>query len=569
MSTTLRVEDGAASATPSMGLNKAYVIGGIVTVLLIGGGVVWYFFFRGKGNPPTPPDTPGDLKDWTSRSGYVGSLDPVSCQPGNEGLLCTNGNSYGVCRRLTQSPTAGEVACVTPGANDPQTGYDCAKSCHDNQSFRAMFHASDGPGSNKGSGPNFESNICLCYGQPKTLWDRCVLDKDDKGWTLWSTPDHQKDCDSTGIYAVPDIIKGIDGITPVEPVSVPSVAACQVEVNGRVNDDTLAYAVYDSKSRTCYVKTDDPSKNLFHDCSYDMRNSPVRGQYSLVSSESNIDKLVQNKCPNVKPITYYGQLPDYYLRATTASLAGVTNPGGADCSKACAVLDNNWGFPQFARPAFTWDGSTCTCYDFPAAKVGDLNPPKKDADVWRCAFWTEPKPEGKQLYVRNDPTDHLCPYDDPGSLPDELANCNHDGSIAPIGRNQHDKCEAPQSAQVCNQIWDGGDEGHYYCAYSDENWTPQGSNGMNCAGQCIPAPEICVDNATAHCRYATDCESSIYCDPDDAPCTHLVLARCKPWVGILGSPCGGAADCKKGRVCEEFKKQDGYPHDCKICQLPQ
>ncbi len=46
MSTVVRLDTDAASATPSKGMNKAYLIGGIMTVLIVGGGVVWYFFIR-------------------------------------------------------------------------------------------------------------------------------------------------------------------------------------------------------------------------------------------------------------------------------------------------------------------------------------------------------------------------------------------------------------------------------------------------------------------------------------------------------------------------------------------
>jgi hypothetical protein len=528
-----------------------------------------------------PPDSPGDFKNWTHRSGYVGSLDAVVCETGKEGLLCkTTDNHYGVCRRLTQSPTgsSGQVSCVQPGPNEPQNDKDCAQSCSGNQGWRAMFHAKESARSNAGDDPVFDSNICLCYGEPKTEWDRCVLDKDDKGWTLWSSPEHQKDCDSSGVYTVKDIIKGVDGVTPTDAVYVPNEEACSVEVKGRWQSDQLAYAVFDAKYNVCYLKTDDPNVNPFHDCITDMMKTDHPNQFVLLSKDSDIDRLKENTtCPQVTPITYYGQLPDYYLRKQTATGLSTT-ASAADCAAACAVVDNGgpqvYDFPLYSRPAFTWEGDTCNCYDFPG--VDNSSKGKTAADVWRCAYWTGDKPAGKQLYVRTE--NHLRPFDDLTILKNikELDNCNHDGSKAPIylGTDPTVKCR-DGSDPVCNQQYDGTDEGHYFCTYSAQNWTPQSNNAFNCAKACKADanPEICVDNAAAECGFSRFC-NEMPCNPGDDECDPplaLTQARCKPWRGIQGSPCKDNSDCaaNSNLQCLPFPQNDPKNRkQCKLCQIP-
>ena len=538
----LRVESGEPPAATPGKSSAVYVVGGIVCVLLIGG-VAWYFYNRSKDGKGPSPDTPGDFKSWTSRSGYVGSLEPVDCGPGKEGLLCEDDGAYGVCRRLAGGSPA-NVVCVKPGPKDPSSDRDCALACSGSGGWRAMFHAKDSAqgGRKSRDGPTFDSDICLCFGEPKTQWDRCVLDKDDRGWTLWSTPTNQKDCDSEGIFAIGGVVKGVDGVTPVETIAVPNSLACQVEVKGRMQTDPLAYAVFDPKSGNCYLKTDDPIQNPFGGC-VDVVDRTV--PYQLISQESSFDdQSKKTRCPNVKSIPYYGQLPDYYLRAAGVTFPQSSNtPTGADCAAACAdmtVVES--GAPKYARPAFTWDDGKCVCYDFPGA-------PLPDKDVWRCAFYTGTRPEAKQLFVRLE--DALRPYDDSSKLPPVLGVCEHDGSIPPINMGPDPKaCPlGPQDQEVCNKIWDGSDQGHYYCAYSKNHWTTLLGNAMNCSEN-RPDPEICVDNKAVECQFG-----GVY--------------RCTTDRGMQGSPCDNVSlSCAAGLQCLHYPQQSGDPDQCTVCQFP-
>jgi len=549
MSTVVKLED-APSGGKDGGPSKALFVGGLLAVLLVGGVATWYFLHR-RGKSPPSPDNPGDLKDWTSRSGYVGSLEPTVCAVGKEGLLCTvpDKNAYGVCRRL---PGTNDVACVQPAPSEAPTGRDCATSCHASQGWRALYHPKDARP--QGTGLTFDSNICLCYTQPATQWDRCVLDKDDRGWTLWSTPQHQQDCNVDSVIASPGFAMGVVGATPQEAVATPDLRACQAEVAGRLADDPLAYAVFDGDSKTCNVKTDDPSKNPFPACVYQNATNKY-----VVSTKTADELGGMQSCPSVQAIPYYGQLPDYYLNMVQPSLAGVQNPSAVDCSKACSQMDNTWGYPAFARPAFTWEDSKCSCYDFPSAPNEQLG--KSAADVWRCA-WSDPqkpKPDAKVLYVRNLDTDPLSPYHENSALPKELENCNHDGSKALFKRGQNDDCSqaGKQTVEVCNQIWDGTDTGHYYCAYSDSNWVPNTGNGMDCTNWYTQEPDMCVDNAVAGCKVK-----------EIAQQPQTTIARCKSYSGIKGSICGDGptGGCKDGLQCKDWTDAKGNVMDCKVCQ---
>jgi hypothetical protein len=421
-----------------------------------------------------------------------------------------------------------------------------------------MFHAKDSAlmESKSRNDPAFDSDICLCYGEPKTQWDRCVLDSDDRGWTLWSTPDHQKGCDSAGIFAVQGVVKGVDGQTPVEAVAVPNSLACQVEVKGRIQTDPLAYAVFDPKSSNCYLKTDDPKQNPFGDCIVSVN----AGESQLISQESSLDDLKAKwsdlPCPEVKSISYYGQLPDYYLRANGVTFPQMSRiPTGADCAKACADMKVMDGLqnPVYARPAFTWDEGTCTCYDFPGADA-------RAQDVWRCAYYTGDRPEAKQLFVRTEPW--LCPYNDSKKLPPVLENCDHDGSTHTffLGHNAPpNTCalHAPQNSYVCNKIYDGSDDdGDYYCAYSDKHWTPLLGNAMNCS-QKGPDPEVCVDN------------KAVACGPPPKFGEIHDIYRCTTDRGMQGSPCDDHAPCAPGLECLWYPQfGDSDPHKCRLCQFP-
>ncbi len=565
MSTVVRVDDGAAPAASSQGTSRILVVGGILAILAIAGGAVWYFLIRKRTPAPPPSDSPGNFKDWVPKAGYVGSLETVKCAEGDEGLLCENGKSYGVCRQLTGNPSGQKTVCVTPSPTEPQTDQDCAKACSNNGGWRALFHTKDAPQGKLRSRDDlaFDSNICLCYGEPKTFWDRCVpKNQDDKGWKLWSTPDHQKECDRTGLFAVQGYTKGTDGITPTETIHVPNLEACKVEVAGRLMNDNKAYAVYDSASNSCYVKTDDPEKNTFHDCTF---HGTELQNMQLVSKLNEDDLKNLTVCPSVKAIQYHGKLPDYFLQAAVypnvkpPNTSSATEPSAADCGNACATMDNTYGLPWYSRPAFTWEDSTCTCYDFPGSK-------QDDKDVWRCAYWggdPENPPPAKVLYVRNSKTDPLYPFDDNSVLPNVLVNCNDDGSVQPPRANGKDcdnfTCTGAQDQKTCNMIHDdSGDVPHCYCMYSQNNWTARGGNAMFC-NKCEARPDICVDGTAVILTYADNCDSNQTCGADECAndlcaneCQVPVVARCTSANKIQGSPCGLDSDCneKNGLYCD-------------------
>jgi len=547
---TLAPEDAAPQGKGKL------IFWGLGALLIVAAGIAVYFLvIKKQGSAaPAPTDSQGKLADWKSRDGYVGNVDPVEASNCAAGQLCKMPGSSpasGTCQLLTTSgsppgfksgasaaPTSA-YGCVSIVPGQPgwaKNGQDCAASCYANGDFWALY--------------NGATNACLC--RPRTdktsYWDRCVLPGDSKGWEVWSSPEHQKDCDVSGINAYQGVWKGIgDSIVPPIAKIPTTLEGCKTEIKGRIGGgDTRSYGVFDGRSGFCYVKTDDPGTNPFWEC----KNSDSSLPLFLVTDNQDLDSITGlPDCPQVAMIKVKGDkaLPQKYLRAQTVKAQGATS-----CLNACAVFDTNGNDPTTMgpKPAATWNGSDCTCYDFPS-NAANLE--------WACQYNSDPTAENTlPLYVRTGADDPLGV----SNVPETLKDCKHDPAKVPDpvkdpacdpqGLFVHDCAKSIQSdcqysMETCNR-----------CRYlhGEGSYIPMWGNALDCSGSSgsnAKGPGSCISNV-----------SPLMCNG---------RARCGG-APMLGGPCvvgTGGQYCPKNTTCYSIQGRPGHNNDdaddeCGACQ---
>lgn len=522
-------------------------------LVLVGAGVAVYFFVIKKKNTsaPTPVDSQGALKDWVSKSGYVGSVDPVDCTKDTIGQPCkTKDSSTGACQLLKAASSPGaqsgndsyECLKLAPGqAGWAATEQDCAKTCYGNGDFWALY--------------NGKTNACVGRKPSGNYWDRCVpKSAADGNWTVNSLPDNQKDCD-TDINVIQGVWKGIgDGIVPpTAVVQVNDLSGCQAETKARLPSDAKTYGVYDDKRKTCFVKTDDPSKNPFWECIWGKQDS-TSSMYLV--TDQGIDKVLEEpQCIPVAAIPVKGNLPRAYLRekppdaGTLKLFPNNTDVGAIACLRACGNFDaTNQNLPEIGpRSAVVWDPAgargNCLCYDYPENEV-----------TWKCQYEPEDTaPTQQTLYVRNDTNDPLgIKVPSPYSLPP----CPHDPDGAGTPHDPDNSCMPPVTVSVCSKkLPDDPSQDLYQCAWNDiPEFIPMWGNASQCSDQPF-TKDACISETTP-----VDC----YGD----------TLRCGPDTPRLGGPCSigsGKKNCPQGNgwstVCYTVGGHADSDYECGACDF--
>ena len=542
------------------------IVWGVGVLLLVATGVIVYVLIKKPSPAPPPTDSQGKLADWKRRDGYVGSVDPVECTKDSAGQQCQKNGAAGTCQLLktprspgiasgaSPGPTASYdcVAAVPGGPGWAANGQDCAAACYASGNYWALF--------------NSGKNTCVC--RPKldeiSFWDRCVpKNVDNLGWEVWSSPEHQQDCDSS-VNAIPGVWKGIAAIPPIATFKTGTVQGCQTEIKGRLGADADSYGVFDKSTGSCYVKTDDPTANPFWECKYgDIRDTT--SQYSLITPKSPEDIEKLPPCHNVAAIKVQGSLPKTYLRARPVNVLpykGNTQAGATACLDECGIFDA--GTPAIpylgASPAMTWDGENCICYDFPENEV-----------PWKCQFQDQSSlkddPQGLMLYVRNDPDHDPLAVKVPENY--TLPPCPWDPDGAGALKGDHD-CNNPLSTRVCSKSR-GDDRGVDQCAYTDPSppqFIPMWGNGLTCNNgvydhACISGTMVtCDDNArcgpnrpmfSGPCQVGTGDKN---CPPNMA---------CYPVAGKLGrTTWPGDSECGACQYKNDSGGRQGAGGDCCI-----
>jgi hypothetical protein len=550
------------------------VFWGVGALLLVAAGVVVYVLMSKKPPPASPPtDSQGKLADWKRRDGYVGSVDPVECTKDSAGQQCQKNGAAGTCQLLktprspgiasgaSPGPTASYdcVAAVPGGPGWAANGQDCAAACYASGNYWALF--------------NSGKNTCVC--RPKadelSFWDRCVpKNVDDRGWEVWSSPEHQQDCDSS-VNAIPGVWKGVAAIPPVATFKTGTVQGCQTEIKGRLGTDVDSYGVFDKSTGFCYVKTDDPTANPFWEC----KNGDTRdttSQYSLITPKTPDDIENLPPCHSVAAIKVQGRLPQSYLRAKPVPnvpvYEGNTQAGATACLDACGIFDA--GKPGYsvpglgARPAMTWDGENCICYDFPEHEV-----------PWKCQYQDQRSlkddPQGLMLYVRNDPDHDPLAVKVPENY--TLPPCPHDPDGAGPLEGDHD-CANPLTTPVCSESR-GDTDGKDQCAYTDPpppQFIPMWGNGLQCNGgvydgACITGTMVrCDDNARCgpnRPMFSGPCQVGT----GDKNCPPNMI--CYPVIGNLGlTGFNGDSECGACQYKNDSGGRLGAGGDCSTSSDP-
>ena len=489
---------------------------------------MYFLVFKKPQPPPSPTDSQGSFGDWKSRDGYVGSVEPVDCSKDTVGQICsTKGEGTGICQTLKSagaSVGADSYSClpITPGQPGyAETGKDCAATCYKNgENYWALFNSS--------------TKACICRSKKSDdFWDKCVIkDVDAKRWEVWSTAEHQQDCDISKIHTYPNLWKGVTKDGDVVSVNTKTLEGCQAEIKGQLALDPKSYGVF--TDGVCNVKTDDPTKNPFWECKW--RDPSSSNKYTLVTDVASHDTLNQlPDCIPIQTVAVTGNLPDGYLRGRPKGAM----VGAWSCLDQCGQLNESMDVPETgAKPAATWDNGTgqCTCYDFPA-----------NNSVWKCQ-WTE---EGsitttQTLYVRNGKDDLLAVHK---TIPDTLSECPHDPSKANL-LNQSACLE--DQVDVCTTWWRQL-PGSHECTWNVTplNFQPLWGNAENCSGGHLD-PGDCVDNTPVTCNVG------------------LGTWRCGSSQPIFGGPCQigtGNQNCP-GMVCYEINGiHDDNDPECGACQL--
>ena len=512
---------------------------------LIGAGIAVYFLvFKKPQPPPSPTDSQGSFGDWKSRDGYVGSVEPVDCSKDTVGQICsTKGEGTGICQTLKSagaSVGADSYSClpITPGQPGyAETGKDCAATCYKNgENYWALFNSS--------------TKACICRSKKSDdFWDKCVIkDVDAKRWEVWSTAEHQQDCDISKIHTYSNIWKGVTEDGDVASVNTKTLEGCRAEIKGQLARDPKSYGVF--TDGVCNVKTDDPTKNPFWECKW--QDPSLSTKYTLVTDVDKSDKVMQlPDCIPIKSVPVTGTLPVRYLRGRQVVVPPTINQKDSDvgawsCLNHCGQLNASENVPETgAKPAVTWDNNTniCTCYDFP-----------KSDSVWKCQYSDNESFEIIQtLYVRNGADDPLALHIDT-EIPSSLPECPHDPEGAPDPHDPGGVACPTGTVDECT-TWRYDNPGTHQCRWNNLSFVPIWGNANNCGGQGSPIDQdLCVKGTTVKCSSKD---------------THYGY-RCGSSEPIFGGPCQlgtGSRDCP-GMVCYAINGHMSDDDDeCGACQF--
>ena len=507
------------------------IVWGVGVLLLVAAGVVVYVLMSKKTAPASSPtDSQGKLADWKRRDGYVGSVDPVECTKDSAGQPCQKNGAAGTCQLLKTSRSPGIASGASPGPTTSydcvaavpggpgwaKNGQDCAAACYASGDYWALF--------------NSGKNTCVCRPNPDKLsfWDRCVpKNVDDRGWEVWSSPEHQQDCDSS-VNAIQGLMKGVGALGLKDTVQTRTMQGCQVEVKERLKSDPQTFAVFDNDTHNCYVKSD--LENPFDDCVFREVPAPA-SPHSLITDKSPDDVIGLPNCIPVNVVKVKGDLSkNSFLRPR--KLTDATD--ASDCVRKCGNVTLTDGYlgsqTPYAQPAAMWEDATCMCYDFPSTAASN----------WRCAWGTG----DHSLYVRNDTKSNMFA----ANIPDELKTCEHDPSLPFLHTESDTSDVCPEGTnKVCDRIWVPEDGPHHRCVLPDiPEFSPLWGNAGSCTSKDTDqAPNICVDHEII--------KLDLF---------HQNIQRCTTPNKINGSPCrviaGSTQDCASNYCYQINVNEFGY-----------
>lgn len=346
----------SSGATGSKHSSKIiFIIVGVILILAAAGGVAWVLWNQKKKDPPT---SPGRSKgsNWICAPGSMGdtgthSSDGDYCKLSyaQEGDYCRLSPGVGSCTRIPAPGTdPAKLVCVLKTTADAQT---CSDYCYNKtDAVYALWTTSD--------------KSCACRpARSDTYWDNCVDDL-DAGYTTCGASENTTSCATVPVITpVPGYVAGSK--TPIASIYTPTAEKCALEVASRnlESTDGEVMGVFESgvtNANNCFIKTTDLTSDPLADCK--MSAGP---KYALIlpTPTSEMDAV----CIETRPIKIEGNLDtNPSLRPTVRNGATSQNT----CVKICGDGNLQTQEPKkSAQPASYWDGTTCTCYDWPIGNV--------------------------------------------------------------------------------------------------------------------------------------------------------------------------------------------------------